>query len=69
MREGMHEEGAEHVHVPQQSYAPIIVATGIFLALLFFVFGTAPAVLGLIVFIIGLAQWIREDVRYFHGER
>lgn len=59
------EEGGGHVHAPQYSYAPIIVGTGIFLALLYFVFGPGPAILGLILFVAGVALWIKEDIGYY----
>jgi hypothetical protein len=70
----MHEVETEHVHVPQASFAPIILSVGIFFLNLAFVFGLPFAIIGAIAFAAGVAQWIREDMGYFrrggagHGE-
>jgi hypothetical protein len=60
-----HEVEAEHVHVPQSSFAPIVLSIGIFFLNLAFVFGLPFAIVGAIVFAAGTAQWIREDMTYF----
>jgi hypothetical protein len=61
----VHEVESEHVHVPQSSFAPVILAIGIFFLNLAFVFGLVLAIIGGVIFFAGVAQWIREDMSYF----
>lgn len=67
MSEHGHLESA-HVHVPQHSWAPLIIGIGVFFLNAGFVFGLAVGVFGLLVVLGGVAQWIREDVRYYERE-
>lgn len=65
----MHEEHGEHpVHLPQHSWAPIILGAGIFCINAAFVFGVPFAVAGLLIFVAGIAQWVREDIRKYREE-
>jgi membrane-bound ClpP family serine protease len=70
----MHEEIGEHVeHVPQRSWAPVVLAIGIFFINLAFITGIVVGLLGITVFVAGVFMWVREDARYFregapHGE-
>ena len=50
-------------HTPQYSWAPLIIGIGVFLINAGFVFGLAVGILGMLVFLAGVAVWIREDVR------
>lgn len=57
----MHEEhGAPHV--PQQSFAPVILGAGVFFINLAFALGLPFAIVGLLIFAIGIAVWVREDM-------
>ena len=61
----MHEESGHAVHEPQQSFAPAILGTGVFLFNLGIAFGLHFIVLGLLIFAFGIFVWVREDVAYF----
>ncbi len=61
----MHEEAGHEVHVPQRSFAPIVLAAGIFCFNLGIAFGVHFIVLGLLIFAYGVLRWVREDVEYF----
>ncbi len=65
----MHEEHGGHaVHVPQPSWAPVILGTGVFFINLAFLFGIPFGVFGLLVFLSGVAQWVREDMRKYREQ-
>lgn len=61
----MEEQGGHAVHVPQQSFAPVIIGTGIFFINLAFVVGLPVAIFGALVLLFGIATWIREDIRHY----
>jgi hypothetical protein len=56
-------EGEHAEHTPLYSWAPLVIGVGIFLINAGFVFGLAVGLLGVVVFLAGVAIWIREDVR------
>lgn len=59
----------EHaVHVAQTSWAPPVIAAGIFFMNSGFIFGIGPAIFGIIVFVFGIALWIREDIKKWREE-
>jgi hypothetical protein len=58
----------EHIHMPDPSWAPVILAFG--MALLGFGFiwvsslgGLIATLLGVLITMIGLGKWIYEDIR------
>lgn len=61
----MHEESGHGVHEPQQSFAPVILAAGVFFVTLGLGFGLHFIGLGLLIFAYGIFRWVREDVAYF----
>lgn len=62
----MHEEGDHGGHEPIVSFAPVILAIGIFFFNLGIGFKSAPlGVIGVAVFTLGLLVWIREDMVYY----
>lgn len=65
----MDEEHGEHqAHLPQHSWAPIILGAGILSFNAAFVFGVPFAVLGVLIFVAGIAQWVREDIQKWREE-
>ena len=49
-------------HTPQYSWAPLIIGVGTFFINAGFVFGLPVGIFGLLVFLSGVATWIREDI-------
>lgn len=67
----MNEQGraeSAHVHVPQHSWAPLIIGIGIFFVNAGFVFGLGVGLFGLLILLAGVGQWIREDIRTWARE-
>lgn len=60
-----HDEHGGAVHVFQSSWAPIIIAAGIFFMNLAFLVGIPSAILGGVILLAGVGQWIREDMRTY----
>ena len=61
-------ESVHAEHTPLYSWAPLIIAVGVFCLNAGFVFGPPVAALGLLVFLAGVVAWIRQDVRLWaHG--
>ena len=54
-------------HVAQHSWAPVIIAAGVFVLNAGFVFGLPVGILGLVIFAVGIGTWIREDMRTYAG--
>ncbi len=52
-------------HVFQHSWAPAIMAAGVFVMNAGFVFGLAVGIVGLLILLAGIATWIREDMRTY----
>ncbi len=67
----MHEEGGHGEHEAIVSFAPIILAAGVFCINLAIGFKSLPfGVVGGLAFALGVAQWIREDMVFYgkgHG--
>ncbi len=50
----------EHIHMPNPSYNPFVIALGLMIVMFGLIYTPIVAVVGLIVFAVGMAGWIRE---------
>ncbi len=50
---------SEHIHLPGPTFLPIVVATGITLALVGILISTVVLVLGMVVWMVAVIAWIR----------
>jgi hypothetical protein len=51
---------AEHVHLPEPSYLPVLVAFGITLILVGLVVTWAVLVIGVVIFLVAVLRWVRD---------
>ena len=51
---------SEEVHLPEPSYLPALVALGLTLALVGVVLTWALTGIGVVIFVVALARWIRQ---------
>ncbi len=54
------QEQAEHIHLPDPSYWPIILAFGVAVIAVGVIFNFLIAPIGLIIMLAGLIGWLRE---------
>lgn len=54
---------SEHIHLPEPSYLPVIVAAGVSIALIGVVFNLFVLAIGLLITAIGAVRWVRETRR------
>ena len=51
---------AEHVHLPEPSYLPVLVAFGLTLTLVGLVITWVIAGIGLVILVVAVVRWVRE---------
>jgi cytochrome c oxidase subunit 1 len=64
----MDREAAPEIHMPSPSYWPIVLAFGLTLIATGVIFGTLISLLGVIVLLVAIAGWTRENRRNAAGE-